>query len=408
MRFSPLLLAGALALSGCSTVSDWFADDEELEVRRLPDIEARFTPQVVWEKDIDNGVDQYFSRLSPALGYGALYVANRQGGVFSLDPANGKTNWQADFATFDDSGYLSFLTNLFSDGVPAKISGGLTLAYETVYFGTEDGYVYALDAETGEQRWRVSVRGEVLARPAVDENVVVVNTGSGQLFGLDAASGEQLWRYESEVPALSLRGISAPAAANGGAIVGTASGKLAVTLLETGQTAWEQPIAKPSGATELDRIVDIDTAPVVFGGVIYTISYSGTLAAVELRSGRVMWKREYNSYQDLVVQGNQLFVVDTKSNVYSLDRRNGIEQWSMGRLRGRELTHVVVANNNVVVGDKFGFLHWLDRNDGSLVARLDVGGDDEDNGIYTAPVVGDDVLYLQTREGDVFAVSTPE
>jgi outer membrane protein assembly factor BamB len=247
-----------------------------------------------------------------------------------------------------------------------------------------------------------------LAAPAIDSGVLVVSTTSGLIVALNAETGEQLWTYESEVPPLSLRGVSAAVAAAGGAIVGTATGKLVVNILESGQTAWEQPITAPSGATELDRIVDIDSRPLVSGSQVYVISNDGTLASVELRSGRVIWKREYKSYRRLTQAGANLFLVDNDSNVYGLDIRNGVELWSQTGLKRRQLTAAEPIGNYLVVGDKFGFLHWLNQTDGQIVSRLEVGGDDEDEAIYTAPVVDGNMLYTQTRDGKLVAISIPQ
>lgn len=402
-----LLVFITLSMAGCSTISGWFTDDEELEIRTLKPIEAAFEPEELWSEDVGNGVENYYSLLRPTMGYDLLFAASRQGEITAFEPLTGKEVWSRDFATYPNDGYLSFISNLWSDGVSAKISGGLTVAYESVFFGTEDGDVYAIDAKTGETKWRVKIKGEVIAAPAVDEGVLVVNTGSGVLFALDTVSGEELWTYESDVPALSLRGISPPSAANGGALVGTATGKLAVVLLRSGQVAWEQTISAPSGATELDRIVDIDSQPLVLGGTIFTVSFDGTLAAVEMRTGRVIWKREYKSYRSISVSGNRLFVVDTNSHVYSLDRRNGVEQWSQNALNRRVLTAVEPVGEYLVAGDKYGFLHWFNQSDGKIVARMDIGGDDEDEAIYTTPVAKDNVIYTMTREGELVAIETP-
>ncbi|MFC7002214.1 PQQ-binding-like beta-propeller repeat protein [Pseudobowmanella zhangzhouensis] len=241
----------------------------------------------------------------------------------------------------------------------------------------------------------------------MDGGLVVVNTTSGHTLALDADSGEQKWDFESEVPPLSLRGVSSPVMASGGVLTGTANGKLAVVVAENGVLAWEQAVASPTGATELDRIADIDTKPLIIGGSVYVVSYDGTLAALDLRSGRIMWKREYASFQSLSYAGNNLFVVDTSSVVYALDRRNGIELWSQSGLRERGLTAAQTVADYVVVGDKWGFVHWLNQTDGKIVARLSLGGDDEDEGIYTAPVVDGNVFYTQTRDGQVYAVETP-
>ena len=397
-----------LTLSGCSTISDWFADEEELEIRRLTPIEAKFEAKRVWDKDISGGVGSYYSRLRPAVGYDKVYAASRHGIVAAFDEASGKQVWKRDFAIKENDGYLSFISNLWDSGLAAKISGGLTVAYDSVFFGTENGEVFALDAQTGETKWKTSVKGEVIAAPSVDENVLVVNTGSGHLFALDASTGKDLWNFESDVPALSLRGISPPVAINGGAIVGTATGKLVVNILASGQTAWEATVSAPSGAIELERIVDIDSAPLVVGGIIYAISFDGTLAAVELRSGRIIWKREYKSFRRVSIDGNSLFVTDVNSNVYSIDRRNGVELWSQTSLKKRNLTEAEPVGDYLVVGDGFGFLHFLDKADGKIVARSDIGGDDTDEGIYVAPVASGNRLYTQTREGELVALDVPQ
>jgi len=402
-----LLLLTSVGLTGCSTISDWFADEDELKIKELKPIDALFEPNVVWQESMGNGVEHFFSRLRPALGYDLLYVANRQGLIRAYEPSTGKEVWEQNFATYRDEGYLSGISRLWSDGESARLSGGLTLAYEKVFVGTENGDVLALDAKTGELSWRITLPGEVLAAPAVDSNVVVVNTGSGVMYGLDANDGKELWRYESEVPPLSLRGIAAPTVANGGAIIGTATGKVAVTIVETGQLAWEQTIAAPSGATELERIADIDSKTLVLGGLLYTISYDGTLAAIELRSGRVVWKREYESYRRISIDGNSLFVTDNNSVVYALDRRNGVELWSQSSLRHRNLTAATPVSSYIVVGDDFGFLHWLNQTSGEIVARLEVGGNDKAESIYVAPVVDGRIIYTLTRDGDLVAVETP-
>lgn len=402
-----LLLTSSILLSSCTTISNWFYDEEELEIRRLKPIDAQFTPTEIWSVSLGSGIGKFYSKLSPAVAYDKVFAASRQGVVAAFDQATGKKVWSKDFATYDDEGLTSGLTNLFSNGLSAKIAGGLSVAYETVFFGTENGEIIALDANTGEQKWITTVKGEVLATPAVDSGIVLVNTGSGLIFALDADNGEEIWSSESDVPPLSLRGVSSPTAVNGGAIIGTATGKLIVNILETGQTAWEQVISAATGVTELERIVDIDSEPLVAGGNVYVISYDGSLAAVELRTGRVIWKREYKSYRRMSLAGSTLYLVDVDSNLFALDSRNGVELWRQGALKERLLTGASPVGNYLVAGDKYGYLHWFNQADGKIVARLEVGGDDEDESIYHSPVVDGDTLYTQTRDGKLVAVTTP-
>ncbi|GAC27914.1 outer membrane protein assembly factor BamB [Brumicola pallidula] len=408
MKNRILIVLLALSLGGCATISDLFAEDDEIEIRRLKPIEATFEPQIKWETDVGDGVQDYFSRLAPTVAYGKVFAASRDGIVVALEPETGKKIWEQDFANYDNYSFKKAMLWYSNRAVSAKISGGLSAAYESVFFGTENGYVYALAEATGELKWKVGVKGEVISAPAVDAGVVLVNTTSGHLIALDPDTGEQKWITESDVPPLTLRGVSAPAADSGGALVGTPSGKLQVTLIETGMVAWETQIASPSGATELERIVDIDVKPLVFGGNVFVVSYNGTLSAVELRTGQVIWTREYGSYRNISIDGNRLFVIDNSSNLYAIDRRSGVELWSNVALKSRNITSATPHGDYVVVGDMYGFVHWFTQDEGKLVARLEVGGDDEDEAIFTAPISAENTLYVTTREGKLAAITQPE
>ncbi|MDO6646848.1 PQQ-binding-like beta-propeller repeat protein, partial [Acinetobacter guillouiae] len=77
----------------------------------------------------------------------------------------------------------------------------------------------ALDRETGEEVWRKNVPGESLSKAAAGDGLIFVNLGSGTLLALHPDTGEERWSFEQEVPALTLRGQSAPTVANGGVLV---------------------------------------------------------------------------------------------------------------------------------------------------------------------------------------------
>ncbi|MDT0595864.1 outer membrane protein assembly factor BamB [Glaciecola petra] len=407
-KFPILALVLSLLLSGCTTMSNWFKDDEEIEIQTLPEITMAFEPQIIWQESLGDGIENYYSQLSPAIAYGKVFASDREGSVMAFDPETGDDLWERVVSRKSRERKLTNLYGLFAGTISAKVSGGLIAAYDLVYFGTEDGDIYALNQEDGTVKWKTTLSSEVVSHPAVDAGILVVNTVSGTLVGLDAYTGEIKWQNESDVPPLTLRGVSSPAAAAGGAIVGLANGRLRVSILDSGLTAWEQVIAKPSGATELERIVDVDATPLVFGPNVYTVSYGGALASVELRTGSVVWSRDYASYRNVTIAGNRLFVTDNKSNMFAIDRRNGVELWSNGQLRRRDLTAATPVGDYVVAGDKFGFLHFFTQDEGKYVARIEVGDDDEDESLYHAPVFQDGVLMVQTRDGELTRVSIPE
>ena len=325
-----------------------------------------------------------------------VFVASRAGEVKALSVDNGDELWETDVRKKQ-----SFWP--WEDSDNAKLSGGILQAYGKLYIGSEHGEVIALDRETGELIWRKSVPGEALSSPAAGDGLVYVNLGSGKLLALHPDTGEERWRHEQEIPALTLRGLSSPTSANGGVLFGEESGKLSVLIAENGYTAWSADVATAKGASEFERLVDVDTKPFVSGAFAYAIAYNGNLAAVDIRSGNVVWKREYSSYRELSVEGNNIYLVDSEGIIYALDKDSGIERWSQTGLRGWYLTAPAVAGDYLVVGDQEGNLHCLNKESGELVSREDF----DSSGFFVEPVVAGDKLIIYTRDGEVSAVNIP-
>ncbi|MCW8328048.1 outer membrane protein assembly factor BamB [Photobacterium sp. SDRW27] len=368
-------------LAGCA------GEEDTIQMAPLPQVESAFAPVQNWTQTVGDGVGHYFSKLTPAVGYGKIFVADRNGVVKALDPADGKVIWQQDLEV----------------DVTAKLAGGIALSYGKLFIGSENAEVIALDEETGEEVWRTTVEGEVLAKPLVDEGLVVVNTSRGILQALDADSGEPKWQLSSEVPTLTLRGDSSPVAISGGIFWGQANGRLAGALMNNGQMLWQQPIGSPKGATEIDRLVDVDATPVIAGDRLFAIGYNGSLVSIELRTGQAAWKRNYSSATDFVIDGSQLYLVTDKDHVVAVDTRSGTELWQNQNLEYRLLSAPTVVNGYVVLGDSEGYLHWLDPNTGDFVAQQQTDG----SGIAVPPLPVSDGYLVVTRDGRINKMQMP-
>ena len=390
-----LLVACMLAgLVACSSTEEEIDETEPVE---LTEITEQFEVDVLWEESVGDGVSKYFSRIKPIVAYGKVFSASRDGEVVALDPANGKELWQVDLSKANGDG------GFFASNSPAYLSGGPIAGINKVFIGSENGDVYALNAETGELDWHESVKGEVIAAPGIDAGILVVNTGSGVVKAFNASNGEEQWQIEQDVPPLTLRGVSSPAVSAGGAIIGSPDGSLTVYILENGQQGWTTEVGEATGSTELERVIDIDSKPLVFGDKVYSISSRGHLVSADLRSGRVVWKRQYSSYRQLSIRGNTIYLTDVKGHVYAIDRANGLEKWSQLALTNRNVTGPAVVGQYVVVGDFEGYLHWLDAETGEFVARHEV----DSSGIHSTPTVADGIIYVQSRDGDIQAIKTP-
>lgn len=388
-----VILLMSIGLAACSSTDD---DIDPNEPAELVDIEAKFEPKVVWDQSV-GGVGDYYSQIRPVVAYDKVYTASREGDAYAFDLNTGKKVWHKDLSDINNE------RSFFSSRTSALISGGPTAGINQIFLGSENGNVYALEAGNGEIVWQGKVKGEVIAAPAFDQATVVVNTSSGVMKSFNASTGEDGWQIEQDVPALTLRGISAPATVAGGVLVGSADGLLTVYIIDNGQQGWTVEIGEATGSTELERVIDVDAAPIVYDEKVYSISARGHLAAVDLRSGRMLWERQYSSFSAVAIDGNNLYLTDIKGHVYAVDRLNGLEKWSQLALTNRGVTGPAVVGNYIVVGDFEGYVHWIEQNSGDIVARHHVDG----SGLHSAPTVVDDLVIVQSRDGDLEAIKTP-
>lgn len=377
-------------LTSCSLFSN---DKDAVTMADLPDFEETYEPQIAWKKSIGNGVDKYYSQLQPAADQKAVYAASRDGQLKAFSLKSGKLLWEKDFRD-DQSNKLNR---------SARFAGGLTLAGDALIIGTENAQVIAFDKSSGALKWLVKVTGEVIAQPAYSDGKVIVHTTRGDLIALESDSGKELWRLSNKQPNLTLRSSGAPSVAQGGVIYGRADGFIAVALLADGRLLWQLPVARPFGATELDRIVDVDMKPVINNDIIYALAYNGNLVAIDLLKGEQLWAQKYSGYNALALSGKTLYLSDSRGYLYAVDRDSGEQIWVNKQLENRNLTGVTVANEYIVVGDGEGYLHWVNRDNGQFVAqqRLDSAG------LYMQPIATDSYLYVQTRGGKVIAIEKP-
>ncbi|MCA1922593.1 outer membrane protein assembly factor BamB [Buttiauxella noackiae] len=391
MQLRKLLVPGLISLtllSGCSLFS---GEEDVVKMSPLPTVENQFEPEKSWSTSVGSGIGDFYSNLHPAWQDGNIYAADRRGTVKAVNADDGKEVWSVD---------LSEKTNFYSSNLPALLSGGVTVDGAHVYIGSEKAQVYALNTSDGSIAWQSKAAGEVLSRPVVSDGLVLVHTSNGQLQAFDETDGAVKWTVNLDMPALSLRGESAPAVAFGAAIVGGDNGRVSAVLMKQGQLIWQQRISQATGATEIDRLNDVDTTPVIVNGVVYALAYNGNLTALDLRSGQVMWKRELGSVNDFIVDANRIFLVDQNDRVVALNADGGVTLWTQSDLLHRNLTSPVLYNGYLVVGDSEGYMHWINADDGRFVAQQKV----DSSGFQTEPVVASDKLLIQAKDGTLYAI----
>lgn len=376
-----ILLTGAVLLGGCSTISGWFGEEDNAEPPApLVELTDPLPVTKLWSTRVGQGSDGKRVNLAPRLYGERLYVADHEGKVQALIAADGSTLWAVDLDTELASG-------------PVVAGNGLLI------LGTANAEVIALDVENGAERWRSKATSVVLATAEGGGNVVIIRSVDGKLAGLESGDGSRRWLFEQTVPVLSLRGVGTPVIYDDAVYVGFANGKLAALRRIDGSRLWESTITVPRGRSELARVVDVDADPAVRSDRIYAASYQGEVASLVRDTGIVLWRKEMSVFSAVDAFGGLVFATDDLSHVQGLEADSGASLWKQDTLHARALTGPVVDGDYLVVGDLEGWLHWLSREDGRIVARVQL----DKSPIQVRPVVSGDTVYAYGSEGHLAA-----
>lgn len=373
-----VLLLVLLTLGGCSTISDWLDKAKGgVEPAKLVDFAESAKFKVRWHADLGDAGN---SMLQPALTSDAVYGASGKGALTRLDRTTGKQVWRIE------------------TGI--NISGGVGAGEGLIVIGSDKGVVLAYD-ESGKQLWQGKVSSEVLSVPQVVSGVVIVRSGDGRIAGLSTTDGKRVWIYERTTPALVVRSHAGVALQRGVAYAGFAGGKLAALKVKDGSVLWEASVSQPSGNTELERISDITSNPVVDDEQLCAVSFQGRIGCFDPMQGSPLWSRDISSDKGMTLTRKYIYLTDTQGIVMALDKASGSTMWKNEQLFMRDTDAPYALGDVVVVGDYEGYLHALKREDGSFVARIKL----DSSAIQSAPLPMDQGLLVQTHAGGLYSLS---
>jgi outer membrane protein assembly factor BamB len=367
------LLCALLALGSCSR------KEKDVDApARLVDFPATLQVDRVWQAAVSSKDAELRLSIGLAADDGKAFAAGSGGEVAAFDLKSGRTLWKT--------------------RIRGTLSAGTGAGQGLVVVATNKGEVIALDAANGAVRWRARAGGEVLAAPAVASAVVAVRTVDGKLHGLAVANGKQSWVVEQPMPRLTLRGTARPVVAGDMVLSGFDNGKVVAVNQADGAVLWEATVSPPKGRTELERLVDIDSAVHVIGQDVYVVGFQGRAALLALEGGQVWWARDLSSYRGLDVDADNIYVATAAGEVAALARRTGIELWRQSALIRRGLSAPAVTGAAVAVGDFEGYVHWLDRATGAIIGRTKLGGR-----ISAQPLAVGELLLVESDSGRIAA-----
>lgn len=371
-------IAAALLLGACSSVeklNPFGSSTPKVKPTELAAIQTTADLKSVWQASVGSAGEFTFS---PAVVGNSVYAAARDGSIVRID--GGRQVWRV------------------AAGQP--ISGGVGSDGKLVVVGTPKGEVLAFDAATGREAWKARVSSEVLAAPAVADGLAIVRSGDSRIFGFDAADGKRRWVYQRSTPALSLRSNVGVVLAGRLTLAGFPGGKLVAIANNNGAGVWEVTVALPKGATELERVADVTSSPVVSGSTVCAAAFQGRVACFDSNSGNTLWSRDMSSSAGLDIGSRYVYVSDDKGAVHALDRNSGASVWKQDKLALRGLSRPLALGAYVAIADYQGIVHLLRQEDGAFAARASTDG----SAVRAEPVGFGAGFLVQTANGSLHAL----
>jgi outer membrane protein assembly factor BamB len=201
-----------------------------------------------------------------------------------------------------------------------------------VYFGSNDGFVYSLKADSGVLAWQFKTGGWVVGRPTLNGEYLYVLSDDGLLYKLHKRTGKAAWKFDT----------------HGGSV--------------------KRIEYNPPEAVDFDVLT---SAPTVVDGTVYVGSADRNLYALDANTGAEKW---HFTTQDLVrstpaVADNIVVVGSRDHHVYAVDSKTGALRWKHDTLR-EVVSSPLVLNDTAYIGSRDSNLYAFDVPTGKIKWRL--------------------------------------
>lgn len=338
----------------------------------------KFTAERLWARATPAKENLGFRRLhrmTPIATDNYIFQGNAFDGMVAYDRNTAREIWRLKI----------------KDGVEA----GAALEGGILYFGANDGYFYAVQADNGQIRWSIPIRSEGLGEPLIKDGVIYFMSGANVAYAIEAQTGKQLWLYNRrDTSSLSIRGTSKPSIFGNTVFFGFNDGYVVALNRQSGALEWEQNI------NQNKRFRDVDSSPVIDGDRIYAASFDGGLYCLNRADGRILWSVNEGGDTSPILTVEHIYYSTSDGLVRALDKNSGKEIWSIN-LDGKIATKPTLHRGLLVFGEYEGKLKFVDARNGQLVGFFEPG-----RGVTSTPLI--DVkrneVYFISADANLFAV----
>jgi outer membrane protein assembly factor BamB len=347
-----------------------------------------------WSRSFGEGNSRSGQVLAaPVIENGRIFTMDAESVVSAFDAGNGRRLWR-----FDTQPKKSNTTTF---------GGGVAALGSRVYVATGYAEMLALDAKTGKLLWRRTVPGPLHAAPTVADGRVFAVTVENELEVLAADDGRILWTHNGLPETAGLLGGSSPAVEGDIVVVAYSSGEIFALRVENGRPLWTDNLASARSLDALTALADIRGRPVIDHGLVFAISHSGRMVAIDLRTGDRVWEQDIGGSYTPWVAGDFVYVLTNDSSVVCLTRREGKIKWVLDLPRyeneekkkdALDWSGPVLASDRLILlasnGDALSVSPYTGKPLGRIVFS---------DGSYVAPVLANKTLYIVTQGADLIA-----
>ena len=298
-----------------------------------------------------------------------------------------------------------------------RIVSSPVFAEKVIYFGGDDGNIYAVDAESGVQLWKYSTGGPVPATPAVVDGTVYAGSYDGKFYALEAKTGRTKWKFATEgerrFEAKGLHGmqpknqtiadafdvfLSSPAVVRGTVYFGSGDTNMYAVDTATGEAKWKFKTGDV-----------VHASPAYSDGMIYFGSWDSYFYAVDAVTGKERWRfhggedplihNQVGFQSSPVVSNGVVYTGCRDSNVYALDHATGKEKWRFNNELSWVISSPAVAQGKVFFATSDSALyHAADAATGKSLHKQQGKAY-----MFSSPAVAGDVVLIGVLNGTLEA-----
>ena len=351
------------------------------------------TGRQIWKRTTGGPVP-----CTPAVANGIVYSGSYDGKFYALNATTGAIKWK--FATegerrFEAKGIhgLQPKNQTIADQFDVFLSSPV-VAQGAVYFGSGDGNLYALDATTGDLKWKFKTGDVIHSSPAYADGVLYVGSWDSYFYAVDAASGKEKWKFHGgEDPVIHNQvGFQSSAAVVGGVVyVGCRDAHLYALDAATGKEKWKM-------FNDLSWV--IVSPAVVHDKVVFATSDSSLFHIVEAATGKSLIKQQDKAYMfsSPVVAGDLVLLGVLNGTLQARDLKTGEPLWDFQTEASKQNKGWILTNDRRFNEPMFFTSSWREAPIVGIDRQTSIGA------IFSTPLVMNGAVYFGSTDGNLYAI----